>query len=130
MWCAHGGTCNPLGNSCNCPAGWGDTDCNQLIASSTPPPSATSSRRGTVAVPTWVAAPIILGVVLLCCAVTGLGVLIARERKGRPVFTRLVSTEPLTLTRAQSLSRRAAADVKEDATYTGVVSMLPSDDAA
>ena len=99
LLCANGGGCEA--SYCACSVNWQDSNCEQpvLVAASSP----SSSPSGTGAVPAWVAAPILIGLLLLFAAVAAIGFLVVRERRGRPVFMRL---EPSGETRGAELQKR------------------------
>lgn len=63
-----------------------------------------------MAVPTWVAAPIIFGLVMICMLCAAVALLIHREKKGRPVFQKL-EPEAVTPTRRQQLTAWSAQEV-------------------
>jgi len=86
LQCANGGVCQSA--YCSCPPSWIDTSCEQAVLV-VAPPGPHSAPPGTVAVPAWVAAPILLGLLLLIGAVGAVVVLVVRERRGRPLFVKL-----------------------------------------
>jgi len=95
--CWNGGTCFVAAGAgttlCQCPSAWGGGECQRLLASNIPP-AASVAPAGTVAVPKWVAAPIVIGLLLLLCFGGALAYLVFRERRGRPVFARLEEGQP------------------------------------
>ena len=98
--CANGGSC--AGTYCRCDTSkWINVRCTlPVLASAQAQP--TAAPPGTVNVPTWVAAPIVVGVVaLLFCGCTVL-YLVYRERKGTPVFHKL-DDQAAGVTRGQGL---------------------------
>jgi hypothetical protein len=101
LLCANGGAC--AGTYCRCPdtSKWISVRCTlPVLAAAQAPPRA--APPGTVNVPTWVAAPIVVGVVaLLFCGCT-VFYLVYRERKGTPVFHKL-DDQSAGVTRGQGL---------------------------
>lgn len=109
--CANGGTC--AGTYCRCDTTrWINVRCTlPVLAAAQAQPSA--APPGTVNVPTWVAAPIVVGVVaLLVCGCT-VFYLIYRERKGSPVFHKL-DDQAAGVTRGQGLVMTATRDTTRD----------------
>ncbi len=118
LWCYNGGNCTATRSgtyTCVCPADWAGGSCQKLMSSALVPPP----KPGTVAVPTWVAAPIIVGIVLLLLLLFCVCFMAYRERKGRPVFQKL-ENEAVTPTRRQQLARWSAEEVaKEEGVVSG-----------
>jgi hypothetical protein len=112
LFCRNGGTCRdtPTGTTlCNCPPEWAGGRC-ELPRSSTASDNAVTTATppavppaNTVAVPTWVAAPIIVGIVLIILLAGFICFMASRERKGTPMFQKLEGGGP---TRRQELSRQ------------------------
>lgn len=117
--CANNGTCTATGFQCNCPPAWAGQRCELALLETPPPPSAVaaaaapaSSPPGTVAVPNWVAAPIVVGALLLLCLVACVAALVVRERRGAPIFAPLLERGALSSSsRARELAAHAAAAV-------------------
>ncbi len=111
LFCRNGGTCynTPSGNTlCRCPAEWAGGRCESPLSATAstdgaPPVAPAAAPPNTVAVPTWVAAPIIIGIVLIILLACFICYMASRERKGAPVFQKLDDGGP---TRRQELSRR------------------------
>ncbi len=91
VFCLNGGECQQTVNGlriCICPAEWAGQYCQQLIGS-----TSTKSTPNNNSVPAWVAAPIIIGFVVLISLISLLVFLIRRERRGQPVFSKLVASD-------------------------------------
>lgn len=115
LWCYNGGTCRTIASGttlCECTPQWAGGFCQTVNNANSSghdftPASQRASPPGTVAVPTWVAAPIIIGLVLILCLGGAVCYMGARERRGRPVFQPLESSGS-SPTRRQELVRRAS----------------------
>ena len=115
LYCYNGGTCYVTSsgtNLCRCPAGWTGGFCQKLLSlpPSSPPPPMAMVPPGSVAVPTWVAAPIIVGIVLLLCCGGCVLYMARRERRGEPVFQKIDSDGASSPTRRQELTRHSRSE--------------------
>jgi hypothetical protein len=111
LWCYNGGVCTPTGTGttlCQCGPAWGGGRCQNLLGQSLSSTAVFAPAPGTVAVPTWVAAPIIIGVVLLLGFAGCVCFMARRERSGNPVFKELPDSDaPKSPTRGTELARRS-----------------------
>ena len=90
LFCRNGGTCfdTPGGTTlCRCPTEWAGGRCEMPLSSTAnqppaPAAAAAAAPPGTVAVPTWVAAPIIIGIVLIVLLGAAICYMASRERRG------------------------------------------------
>jgi hypothetical protein len=116
LFCRNGGAClaHVSGNMrCDCPAEWTGGNCELPLSSTVSGNNAGTAAApppNTVAVPTWVAAPIIIGIVLIILLAGVICFMASRERKGAPVFQKLEDGGP---TRRQELSRRMSVEDPE-----------------
>jgi len=88
--CLNGGTCfKSAGGTdlCSCPAAYAGSKCQLLIGVTV---NSTVYTPGPKQIPTWIAAPIIIGCVLLFAAIGGIVYMVRRERAGKPLFARLL----------------------------------------
>ena len=112
LFCYNGGTCTTTASGttlCACPPSWGGGSCQKLLFSAQAPPAPVAAPTpGKVTVPTWVAAPIIIGVVLLLLLGGCVIYMIVRERRGAPVFQKLEPHDGPSPTRGAELVRTAS----------------------
>ena len=115
LYCYNGGTCYVTSsgtNLCRCPAGWTGGFCQKLLSPPAPPapPPMAMVPPGSVAVPTWVAAPIIIGIVLMLSCGGCVVYMARRERRGEPVFQKLETDSAASPTRRQELTRHSRSE--------------------
>jgi hypothetical protein len=89
LWCYNGGVCTPTGTGtmlCQCGPSWGGGRCQNLLGQ-TGESNATvlAPAPGTVDVPPWVAAPIVVGVLFLFSVAGCVCFKARRERRDNPV---------------------------------------------
>ncbi len=113
LWCYNGGVCvvqNSGNTLCQCPKNFAGGSCQKINRDNTsaiglPPVQPAAAPPGTVAVPTWVAAPVIIGLVLILILSCMLFYMYKRERRGTPVFQQMDHGAG-SLTRRQELTKR------------------------
>lgn len=112
LWCYNGGVCvvqNSGNTLCQCPKSWAGGSCQKINRDNSSaiglPPVPVPAPPGTVAVPTWVAAPVVIGLVLILILSCMLFYMYKRERRGAPVFQQMDAGAG-SPTRRQGLSKR------------------------